>query len=197
MKKSIILAMCMALPGLAGQPAPVTVAAAPVDCPLSLEVAAVYTAALNDVTSNIDGINTWGVDVTALYDVCPKWAITLRGGWAEGEADNDAIDTTVWSIMPGVRYTSPIKDKLSWFAGANIGLANVEYSIGYYSPDEPSTYTTDEWGFAYSAEIGLRYNLTEHIYVFGAAQGNGNFAEPSGADCQYGLGGRVGLGIEF
>lgn len=187
MKKSIILAMCVALPGLAGEPAPIPLAPAPVDCPLSIEVGAVYTVALSDVVNGVDGIDTWGVDVTALYDICPKWAVTLRGGWAEG--DDDGLDTTVWSIMPGIRYTSPITDKLAWYAGANVGVANVEYSVGDLS--------VDETGFAYSAEIGLRYNLTERFYVFGAVQGNGNFAEPANTDCQYGMGGRVGVGFEF
>lgn len=197
MKKSMIVAMCMAGMAMAGETAPVAVtpiqtpavAPAPVACPLSVEVAGVYTAALNDVVTGIDGIDTWGVDLTFVYDLCPNWSVNLRGGWANGDDDDNDLETTVWSIMPGVRYTAPITEELSWFAGANIGAANVEY--------EQLDVSEDEWGFAYSAELGLRYDLTENLYVFGAVQGNGNLAEPLNAAQQYGVGARAGLGWKF
>ena len=201
MKKSIILAMSLAIPAMAGEMGPLVVAPAPVaapaptpapvvapaECPLGIEVGAVYTSALNDLTDGVDGIDTWGVDVTAVYDLCPNWAITLRGTWAEG--DKHGIDATVWSVMPGVRYTAPITEDLSWYVGANVGVANVEYSAGDYSKDDT--------GFAYSAEIGLSYDLTDNLYIYGALQGNGNTAEPAEADKQYGIGARAGLGWKF
>ena len=64
MKKSIILALALALPAMAGdeKSAPVTVVDVPVAAPaptcsaFGVEVGAVYTAALNDIDAGIDGI---------------------------------------------------------------------------------------------------------------------------------------------
>lgn len=211
MKKSIILALALALPAMAGdeKSAPVTVVDVPVAAPaptcsaFGVEVGAVYTAALNDVVPGVDGINTWGVDVTGVYDLTPNWAATVRVGWATGSDDypyNAEIEVENWTITAGLRYSAPITESLSWYAGGEIGLAYTTYEnsiAGVWGEDY------EGWGFAYGIETGLRYNITPCMYVYGAVHYSGNFAEPEinpfGYDtaAQAGYGVRMGIGGKF
>ena len=210
MKKSIILALALALPAMAGdeKSAPVTVVDVPVAAPaptcsaFGVEVGAVYTAALNDVVPGVDGINTWGVDVTGVYDLTPNWAATVRIGWATGSDDYpyEELEVENWTITAGLRYSAPITDKLSWYAGGEIGLAYSTYeisdSIDYWSEDY------EGWGVAYGIEAGLRYNITPCMYVYGSVHYSGNFTEPEiapgyEASAQAGYGVRLGIGGKF
>lgn len=210
MKKSIILALALALPAMAGdeKSAPVTVIDVPVAAPaptcsaFGVEVGAVYTAALNDVVPGVDGINTWGVDVTGVYDLTPNWAATVRVGWATGSDDypeNTEVEVENWTITAGLRYSAPITDKLSWYAGGEIGLGYTTYE----ESGEGWSVDCEGWGFAYGVETGLRYNITPCMYVYGAVHYSGNFAEPeidpSGYDtaAQSGYGVRMGIGGKF
>ena len=214
MKKSIILALALALPAMAGdeKSAPVTVVDVPVAAPaptcsaFGVEVGAVYTAALNDIDAGIDGINTWGVDVTGVYDLTPNWAATVRLGWATGSDTYYGIldgDVENWSITAGLRYSAPITDKLSWYAGGEIGLAYSTYDWSVdLGPDGVWSEDYEGWGFAYGIEAGLRYNITPCMYVYGAVHYSGNFAEPEmGPGCeasaQAGYGVRMGIGGKF
>ena len=116
MKKSIILALALAVPAMAGDgKAPVTVVDVPAIVPapaapsaFGVEVGAVYTSALNDVVEGIDGVNTWGVDVTGVYELTPNWATTLRVGWATGSDDLtpvEELEVNTVNVMAGIRYS--------------------------------------------------------------------------------------------
>ncbi len=214
MKKSIILALALALPAMAGdeKSAPVTVVDVPVAAPaptcsaFGVEVGAVYTAALNDIDAGIDGINTWGVDVTGVYDLTPNWAATVRLGWATGSDTYYGImdgEVENWTITAGLRYSAPITDKLTWYAGGEIGLAYSTYEFtANFGPNEVMSEDFEGWGFAYGIETGLRYNITPCMYVYGAVHYSGNFAEPEmgpgyEASAQAGYGVRMGIGGKF
>ena len=209
MKKSIILALALAVPAMAGDgKAPVTVVDVPAIVPapaapsaFGVEVGAVYTSALNDVVEGVDGINTWGVDVTGVYKVSPNWATTLRVGWATGSDDLSAIEeleVNTVNIMAGIRYTAPITETLSWYAGGEIGVGYVNYTDTFAGEDE----TFEDWGFAYGFEAGLRYDVSSSVYLYSALHYGGNFAEPEIADgydtkSHSGWGVRMGVGGQF
>ena len=226
MKKTIILAAMLALPTFAGQrvivnPAPVAPVAPAVASPWSIELAATYTWGVPDIhkyTSPCKEIKSIGADITGVYAIDEHQAVTLRFGYTWGGekfamADYFGENEDAWSktrihtfsLMPGYRYTSPICDKLSWFAGANVGIANASYKDNTYVGTErqvDEAFHKSAWGFAYSAEVGLRYELTESLDVFCAYQYGGNTASPKieGERIyhrQHGHQARVGVGIKF
>ena len=221
MKKTIILAAMLALPTFAGQKvivnqAPVAPVAPAVASPWSIELAATYTWGVPDIyqyVSPCKEIKSIGADITGVYAIDEHNAVTLRFGYTWGGEkfawDGEWIKTRIhtFSLMPGYRYTSPICDKLSWFVGANVGIANASYkNAAYYDlgAEGIEKYSDHKsgWGFAYSAEIGLRYELTESLDVFCAYQYCGNTASPKiegnrFAHRQHGHQARVGVGIKF
>ncbi len=128
-------------------------------------------------------------DVTGVYNLTDKQALTLRFGYAagddsiniDGEATSVKDKVELFSIMPGYRYSIPVyQDKLKAFAGVNAGVAYLKYkSTQSDAPDEFYNTKVDDsaWGLAYSAEIGLRYDVTENVGVFAAYQFSGNTAD--------------------
>lgn len=128
-------------------------------------------------------------DVTGVYNLTDRQALTLRFGYATGDDKKKAEgdDTTyvkdevdLFTLMPGYRYTLPVYgDKLKAFAGVNAGLAYVKYKSEQYGVPNDNYNTKvddDNWGLAYSVEIGLRYDVTERVGVFAAYQFSGNTA---------------------
>lgn len=216
MKQSMILALALALPVMAGdeKSSPITVVEVPVAAPapacsaFGVEVGAVYTAALNDVLPGVDGMSSWGVDVTGVYDISPNWAATVRMGWSAGsdyypETDEfvaSKVEVETWTITAGLRYSAPITEKLCWYAGSEIGMAYVRYE-----ESDPNGHWSDDyegWGFAYGVEAGLRYNITPCMYVYSAVHYSGHFAEAELApgyetSAQSGYGVRMGIGGKF
>jgi len=191
MKKSFILALAMAAPAFAGTPMTMP-SPEPVVCPLNLEVGASYTLACRDLDNGIDGADMLGLDVTGVYNLNDNWAITLRLGWARGEGDTDwgfDVDFQSWNIMPGVRYTAPINDKLSWYAGANMGVGSLDVRTTWYRDKET--------GFAASVEAGVKYDVCESTYLYGGVYGYGCTADPAVGHDQIGVGIRAGVGFEF
>ncbi len=236
MKKAIILAAMLALPTFAGQKviiqqAPVQpVAPAPAVSPWAVEIGASYTWGVPDIYQGHEGlpckeIKSIGADITGVYNINENHAVTLRFGYSWGGekfagGDNEYFDgyeycwvksrIHTFSLMPGYRYTAPITDKVSWFVGANVGIANASYKeseyfngvdqIGEYS--EKYNFHKSGWGFAYSAEVGLRYNFCSSVYGFMAYQYCGNTASPKiegyrFAHRQHGHQARVGVGFNF
>lgn len=213
----------LALPTFAGQKvivnqAPVAPVAPAVASPWSIELAATYTWGVPDIYLDNNGhckeIKSIGADITGVYAIDEHQAVTLRFGYTWG-GEKFAYGDEWWNktrihtftLMPGYRYTSPICDKLSWFVGANVGIANASYKDTDYCDlgaegIEKYPYHKSGWGFAYSAEIGLRYELTESLDVFCAYQYCGNTASPKDegerfAHRQHGHQARVGVGIKF
>ncbi|MBQ7024002.1 MAG: outer membrane beta-barrel protein [Akkermansia sp.] len=224
MKKTIILALALAAPAMAGdaKSAPITVVdvppvVAPTPSPWALEIAGVHTWTMADANDGMHNINTWGVDVTAVYNMTPNWAATLRFSWADGsgrvfgdygaEKFYNKLDITNWSVTAGVRYTAPITEKLSWFAGANAGWGRTEMtSKSYEDYGDQGGYSykaeADDVGFVYSVETGLKYDICESLYVIGSVGFRGYWTTPNWDggyrdDQQTGVSVSAGLGWEF
>lgn len=199
MKKSMILALSMAVPVMAGTPAPVAVSPVPApvvapaaECPITWELAAVYRYANRDLIAHAEGnekdIDTYGVDLTAVYGIDDNWSANLRFGYTFGDEVNKDVygwwrqetDVHTFYLMPGLRYTAPIDDTWSWYAGVNVGMANecvkekVSVPIDNYAE---KTHDSD-WGFAVSGELGVRYKMCENTEFFAAYEFFGSTATP-------------------
>lgn len=232
MKKAIILAAMLALPTFAGQkvivqPAPVP-APAPAVCPVSLEIGAFYAWNQPHILRGTHKqVGTIGGDITGVYNLDENQAVTLRLGYSWGGekwaipgedwgeegwwGGSEKVRLHTFSLMPGYRYTDAITEQVSWYVGANVGVANASYKLTGYGEGEfmEVGHFTDKqcdhksgWGFAYSAEVGLRYALTEQLDVFCAYQFTGNTVSPKFdgfrfSHRQYAHGIRAGVGIKF
>lgn len=220
MKNNLILALTLAIPAIAGEMtmpvAQVEQSAAP--SPWAVEIAGVHTWTMADADDWLHNINTVGFDVTALYNINSNWAATLRFSWAygsgrysedygPGEYFREKTEITNWAVSGGVRYTAPISGKLSWYTGANVGWGRTEMTA---ISDERiagggTTHMqgdSDDGGLSYSAEIGLKYDMTSDLYITGSAGVRGVWTSPgwpSGyrSDQQFGTSASVGLGWQF
>lgn len=198
MKKSIVLAMSLVAPAFAGESAPVAVtpltapavaAPAAAVCPLSWELAGVYRNANRDLFAHSGGaekdIDTYGVDLTSVYGLTDNWALNLRFGYTFGDevekywGGHYETDIHTFYLMPGVRYTAPICDNWSVYAGANIGIANESVKDHCRVDDYVGGAHDSDWGFAYSAEVGLRYQVSENTEIFAAYEFFGSTATPN------------------
>ncbi len=113
-----------------------------------LEVNGGYNFALKDFVKLDYGsnpkIDTYGVDISAVYAFNENHSINLRFGWAMGDdtvgwsesdaeegvysysgSESDKYELRTISIMPGYRYTHRIGDKGHAFFGVNAGIAQV------------------------------------------------------------------------
>ncbi len=183
----------------------------------AIEVGPNYTSMIDGIEEGMD-IDTVGVDVTGVYNIDSNWAVTLRFSWATGDkteygttAGNTQSgygyiidsrfkwDVTNWSIAPGIRYTVGLTENLSAFAGANVGYGNtdIKVSIEVNSRSE----SLDDSGLIYGIEAGLKYDLCESVYLYGAAQYWGTTAQPSIGGYKFnkqnGINFRLGVGVSF
>ena len=160
--------------------------------PYSLELGVGYNFAARDLVK-VDGngpkVDTLGVDLTGVYKVNPNSSFNLRFGFASGSDDdghNDDIEifrnTDVrinnFYLMPGYRYTHRMGEYVSGFIGVNIGVINESIKVKIHENDLRRHYHGSDYGFAYSAEVGLRYEISRHFDVFVAYQFFGSTAEP-------------------
>lgn len=221
MNKIAIIALACTAPVMAGTPvvvAPAAPAPAPVVSPWSMEVGIGYNFAGRDLIKHSEGaeeaIDTLGVDLTGVYAINDNNAVTLRFGYSFGdEADwearswNEKVETDVhtFALMPGYRYTHALTEKVSAFAGANVGVANMSVKDhARWEDGEVGNWHDSAWGVAYSAEVGLRYALCPCTEVFAAYQFSGNTARiklgeeyPAKNHRQFYNGVRAGVSIKF
>lgn len=195
MKKITLLALAAAAPAMAGTPmiavapAPAPIAAPAAPC-CAVELAGAYNFASRDLYSMGKSVDTYGVDLTAVHSFTPNHAVTLRMGYTYGSevgrADGyengrmgvrDQVES--FSIMPGYRYTKPLTDTVNLFAGVNVGVSRLRIDEKLTAYDHGSISDNDsDWGFAYSAELGVSKKLCETVSVFAAYQFSGNTAKP-------------------
>ena len=217
MKKTIILAALFAATAFAGEevipaptPAPVP-AAAPSN--FTLEIAGAYNFATRDLYRHVDysDVDTWGIDLTGIWALDANNAVTLRFGYAWGESDVNYTDWTQtfssnsFYLMPGYRYTQEIASGVKFFAGVNAGLDIETAKIKEEGFGDRWTAKDTSWGFAYSAELGLTFDLTDDVYLLAAYQFSGSTAKPilrgdgweQPSRRQYYHGVRVGVGCKF
>lgn len=204
MKKAIILAAMLALPAFAGQrliysmPAPQPVKAAVAEDGPAFEIGYFYSWAANDIYkawSPCKEIRTNGVDLTGVYGFNRHHAVTLRlayafgaRSWADGEYEEDGetwgevarVRMHTFTLMPGYRYTHPLCSHAALYAGVNAGIGN--QSSKHRQTEQGGHYFyghASGWGFAYSAEAGMRFNLCPCSEFFVAYQFSGNTARNS------------------
>lgn len=210
MKKIALLALCAA-PVMAGTPiitpAPAP-APAPVVSPWAIEIGAIGNLANRNINHAgiTEAIDTYGADLTGIYNITENHAITLRFSYAYGsevirydvgprEKYGIRGELTNFSIMPGYRYTTAVTDKLSAFAGVSAGFAHERLTWSNRRYED----SANDWGFAYAAEIGVSYALCPKTALYAAIQYSGNTSDHSKFDTkkQSYTGLRVGVNYKF
>lgn len=202
MKKTIVMMLACAAPVFAGEPAAVAPVPAPAPAPAvnpwSYELGVSYSWASTDAVKNssFDKLQTIGVDLTACYAMDENNSVNLRFGYGWGDssdAEGTKLHAHTWTLMPGYRYTCPLDDTWSVYAGANIGVAASAWKLhdhGWHAH-------ASDWGFAYSAELGVRYALCPNSELFLGYIFSGNTAKPTGCEAQVNHGIRAGVGMKF
>lgn len=170
----------------------------------SWEVAAVYNHALTDINKNFPSpsIDTYGFDVTGLYNVKGNHYATLRFSYAFGEESGFELNN--FAIMPGYRYVRPVAEKWTAFAGANLGLgiSMLDYP-GLHGSDYALSSGDDMANIVYSVEVGASYAVTPKLNIVGAVMLNGGMSPFGGAtysdasEEQVNVGVRLGVGGKF
>ncbi len=196
MNKALIATLMLTLgTAMAGEPTVITCTApapAPqMQCPLTFELAGVYAFANNELLKGGSGqdVDVYGGDITAVYNIDPFQSLNLRFGYTYGDDSSNTFitkhDTDVHNfyLMPGYRVSWGAGEKLGFYAGVNAGVANLSIKEHTRSPWGSNSAHDSAFGFAYSAEIGVRYRLSDCCDLFAAYQFVGSTASP---DLQYG-----------
>lgn len=157
MKKTLLLALVLAVPAMAGVSAPLAVApnpdnapvpqVAPTVSPWSVEIGGVYRWACDDIHSEYKDVDVWGGELTAIYKINDNHSVNVRFGYNVGDIsdssytesvrgqqyiyEKEKIDVESFYIMPGYRYTDSITDNISWYVGANVGISNMKADYEY------------------------------------------------------------------
>lgn len=205
MKKVIFATMALGLPVLAGEPAPIVTPAPAPSCPLALEVAGVYKAAVKEMLNvgPAKEIDVMGADLTLVKPLCGKSSVTLRFGYNFGDeaqrvwGGTEEVDVHSFYLMPGYRYTHPLTEKTSLYGAINAGIGNTSVKYKYDDDDVIATGHESAWGFIGTVELGVRYQLCEKTELFAAYEFTADYAAPDGCDEQTYNGVRVGVGFKF
>ncbi len=188
-----------------------------------LEVNAAYNFALRDLSEGSEevpaySVDTYGVDLTALYAINEHHAVNIRFGYTAGD-DEHAVYYEVRDyvfpvnvkaemeniyIMPGYRLTTPLTDSLNFFGGVNVGLAQTKGKLEASAFGKTLSEKKDKWGFAWSAEVGVTQEVTGTGSVTLALQMQGLYGRPTfdqvlagRPSFQLNLGVRVGYSCRF
>lgn len=200
---------------MAGEPVyTVPVQPAPEQDCYTLDMAAVVRFATSDILSgrHSDQINTIGGDLTLGYKLDERDSVNLRFGYGYGSTSSNhhhahfghAREKTSlhnFYLMPGYRYTRNVTEKTDIYMGINLGVSNLSVKDSLRHRRHTFRDHDSNWGFAYSAEIGMTHDLTENWSFFAAAEFFGSTARPKimGRDCkaQNSFGIRAGLSTTF
>ena len=173
--------------------------------PLSWEVAANYNYALTDICKNASSpaINTYGADVTSVYNVKNNHYFTCRFSYAYGEAS--AYHVNNFAFMPGYRYQYQLDEKWAAFAGAQIGLgiSTLDYPGGDNKKFDVGA--VDKMAhIVYSIETGVRYAVCPNLDIVASIMYNGGTSplpsasfDAKASEEQQSVGARVGVGFQF
>ena len=187
-----------------------------------LELNAAYNFALRDISkAEEEGdpsfkVNTYGVDLTAVYAFNKNHAVNIRFGYATGDDEhtiyygyfplNGKIEVQNIYIMPGYRLTTSLNDSLSLFTGVNLGLAQTKEKLEISDSFGGVSKNESEWGFAWSAEIGLAQKVSNTGSLTLALQLQGLYGRPhfklanvvdEKTESQLNLGVRLGYSCQF
>lgn len=156
----------------------------------------------NDDSPKVNLITT---DLTGVYHFNEHHAVTLRFGFGTGTKSGyyggDSLDrfhVNLFTLMPGYRFTAPLAGRWSGFVGVNVGIANESVKakqtvddiyppeLSYKKTDFDNRVHTSAYGFAYSAELGVRYAISKRVDLFAAYQFSGNTARPTRSSFYHG-----------
>lgn len=191
MNRIALLTLAAASPLLAGEIQPAVATAAPVPPPCTMEIGAVYNLAGRDLFKHGSGamkeIDTYGADLTLVHPYKAKSAMTLRLGYTFGDEVNkfyqpgarQETDVHTFTLMPGWRMTHEWTKHTAMFWGFNVGVANESVKDHWRGERGVASSHDSAWGFAYSAEAGLRYKTCERGEFYVAYRFSGNTARPS------------------
>lgn len=193
MNKIALLTLTAVAPLMAGTPEVITPTPAPPPAPMpcTMEIGAVYNMAGRDLFKHGSGsmkeIDTYGMDLTLVKPLCEKNAFTLRMGYTFGDEVNKGFmpdarqetDVHTFSLMPGLRQTRELTARTGLFMGANIGVVNESVKDHWRGDWGTASSHDSAWGVGFSAEMGLRYKLTQASELYMAYRFSGNTARPS------------------
>ena len=170
MKKSAILAIVLAMPAMAGTPTiePAPIAPAPSVSGVAIELGNTVRFAHRKLYKGLpcEAPDTWGFDLTGVYSLDPSQAVTFSIGYDFGQkscpihADKDEVQ--LLTIMPGYRYTMPVMEGLTAYAGAKTGLVWNHVT----SKDNAGKAEGKECGWGVALELGASYAITENLSIF-------------------------------
>ena len=191
------LAAMLTVPAMAGTPVvtetpePTT---APAPEPIAFEVGAFYSFPTKDIISWGPGfagkkVHMLGGDITSVYQIDDSSSATIRLGYGTGSATRqylggrDRYRLHTFTLMPGYRYSVKVDDAVTCFAGVGAGVSNS--SLKFKNTEVIPGFGTvrdsahgSEWGFVYSAEVGVSYAVSQDVSVFLAYEFSGNTARP-------------------
>ncbi len=141
-----------------------------------------------------EDLQMYGADLTIGYKFDDSNAVQFRLGYSYGDAENSAyfglmhyrnkVRVHNFSLMPGYRYTCALDDEFSLYAAVHAGLTNtsLKFEDEYIQPGQyssPARTHASKWGFGYSIEVGVRYDITDSIYAFAAYEFRENEPSPT------------------
>lgn len=186
---------------------PVIVPAATLEAanPLRWEVAANANYALTDICKNTcsPSINTYGADVTSVYNVKGNHYFTCRFSYAYGE--DSAYHLHNFAFMPGYRYQFKLTEKWAAFAGAQVGLGLSMLETPGMKHDQYAVSTLDDMmNIVYSIETGVRYAVCPNLDIFGSIMFSGGTSpmpsasyDTGASEEQQSVSARIGVGFKF
>ena len=188
-----------------------------------LEVNAAYNFALRDLSEgNAEvltySVDTYAVDLTALYAINQHHAVNIRFGYTTGDDEhtvyygyedyvfpvNVKAELKNIYIMPGYRLTTPLTDSLNFFGGVNVGVAQTKGKLEASAYGKTLSEKKDKWGFAWSAEVGAAQKVSGTGSLTLALQMQGLYGRPTfdqvlagKTGIQLNLGVRLGYSCQF
>ena len=186
---------------------PVIVPAATVEAanPLRWEVAANANYALTDICKNTcsPSINTYGADVTSVYNVKGNHYFTCRFSYAYCE--DSAYHLHNFAFMPGYRYQFKLTEKWAAFAGAQVGLGLSMLETPGMQLHHNAVSTMDDMiNIVYSIETGVRYAVCPNLDIVASIMYNGGTSplpsasfDAKASEEQQSVGARIGVGFKF
>ena len=182
----------LTVPAMAGTPVVTETPAptpAPAPEPIAFEVGAFYSFPTKDIISWGPGfagkkVHMLGGDITSVYQIDDSSSATIRLGYGTGSASRhdgwgrDRYRLHTFTLAPGYRYSVKVDDAVTCFAGASAGVSNSSLKYKYTWPTGRDSAHGSEWGFVYSAEVGVSYAVSQDVSVFLAYEFSGNTARP-------------------
>ncbi len=172
--------------------------------PFSWELAGNYNHAFRSIRSHAPApsIDTWGADITGLYQLQGNHALSFRFSYAYGADSGFHVHN--FALMPGYRYTHSFNEQWCIFAGVNAGIGlSILDSPGMKKRSHALSRRDDMANIVYSAELGAGYTVSPQVRIIGSIGVNGGTSPFHSAgyedarEEQFNLGLRLGIHCQF